>query len=161
MPRFAYFIGVTVLSVLATACARPRVAPRPPAATATATATAPAPPALIPPALTPADALAALRTAETFDDAHVGYAGELSGYVAAFRVVLVEPNASASFHALVLHGTPAGRLYGAAGLSRRVEIAKGPTLVSWFAANPRGGHCDLAGGCVPLMFVDDGRPAPR
>lgn len=187
--------------LLASACARPRptMPPAPPAPPP-----APPPAASPPAAPTATIALDELRTAETFDDAHVGIAGELSRYVADFRVVLAEPNARASFDELVEHGTPAGRLYGAAGLyftypaafdgalariaarggqvttrrgcfhlsesvaivirsngARRVEIAKGTTLASWFAANPKGGQCDLAGGCVPLMFVEDGRPAPR
>jgi len=42
-----------------------------------------------------------------------------------------------------------------------IVVSKGATLSSWFAAHPKGGVCDLAGGCVSLMFVADDRPAPR
>ncbi len=44
---------------------------------------------------------------------------------------------------------------------RPVVVAKGTTLDAWFAAHPKGGACDVAGGCVPLSFVGDGRAAPR
>ncbi len=163
---------------------------------------APPPAARIPP--TVAEALEVLRTAGSFEDTHVGYSGGLSRYVEAFRVVLADANARASFHALVDRAAPAGRLYGAAGLyfadppafdaalarltadggnvstqrgcdqsiepvaaviraneNRRIAIPAGMTLPAWLTANPSGGHCDIAGGCMPLMFVEDGRPAPR
>jgi hypothetical protein len=42
-----------------------------------------------------------------------------------------------------------------------IVVTQGSTLASWFAAQPKGGHCDLAGGCTPLSFVGDHRPAPR
>ncbi len=162
------------------------------------------PPPAPPPPPSAAEAIELLRKAETFDDTHVGYSGELSPYVAAFRVVLADPNANAAFHGLVDRASPAGRLYGAAGLyftdpasfesalarlaadggnvttqrgcdrslepvsavirskeANRIEVAQGETLPAWFARHPAGGHCDLAGGCVPLSFVEDGRPAPR
>jgi hypothetical protein len=179
------------------------------ACSGTADAPAPALPASPPTAstalpTTAAEALEVLRAADTFEDTHVGYGGELSRYVAAFRVVLADPGAGAAFHSLVDRATPAGRLYGAAGLyfadppafdvalariaaaggevptkhgcssmvepiasviraaaPTRIVVEHGETLTSWFAAHPKGGPCDLAGGCVPLWFVDDGRPAPR
>ena len=145
-----------------------------------------------------------LRAADAFEDTRVGYGGELSRYVAAFRIVLADPGASAAFHSLVDRATPAGRLYGVAGLyfadppafddalarlaavggevptqhgcfrmaepvarviradgPQRIVVGQDATLASWLAAHPEGGPCDLAGGCVPLSFVEDGRPAPR
>lgn len=166
-------------------------------------AVAPPPPPPKPPASS-SEAFEILRTADAFEDTQVGYGGDLSRYVAAFRVVLAEPSARASFHALVDHATPAGRLYGVAGLyfadppafdeavarlaaeggtvttrggcdtatepvaevvrtkeTKRIVIPAGTTLKAWFAANPGGNHCDIAGGCKSLMFVEDGRPAPR
>lgn len=153
---------------------------------------------------TPAEALDVLRHAEVFEDARVGYSGSLSKNVAAFRVILAEPDARKLFHGLVDDATTAGRLYGAAGIyftdppafeaalakigsvggdvdtqhgcsgqtervaaviradtGRRIVIGKGVSLRGWFESNPDGGMCDLAGGCTPLSFVDDNRPAPR
>jgi hypothetical protein len=184
--------AVTALVALASACSGPADAPATPAS----------PPTALP--STAAEALDVLRAAETFEDTRVGYGGELSRYVAAFRIVLDDPGASAAFHSLVSQATPAGHLYGAAGLyfadppafdaalarlaaaggdvptqhgclrmaepiasviragaPTRIVVAQGTTLATWFAAHPEGGPCDLAGGCVPLSFVDDGRPAPR
>jgi hypothetical protein len=63
-----------------------------------------------------AEAVALLRTADTFDDAHVGIDGALSKFVVAFRTVLADPGAADAFRELLQHATPAGRLYGAAGL---------------------------------------------
>jgi len=63
-----------------------------------------------------ADAVALLRKASRFEDTHVGYGGELSVYVAAFRVVLADPSAKEHFNGLVDDATIAGKLYGAAGL---------------------------------------------
>lgn len=42
-----------------------------------------------------------------------------------------------------------------------IVVANGTTLDAWFAAHPKGGMCDVAGGCMPLSFVGDGRAAPR
>lgn len=189
--------AVTALLAFATACSGTADAPGP-------TAPLSPPPASIAPATTAAEALDVLRAADTFEDTHVGFGGELSRNVAAFRIVLAAPGASAAFHSLVDRATPAGRLYGAAGVyfsdppafdaalarlsaadgrvptqhgcfrmeepiatvirasePRRIVVAQGATLASWFAAHPSGNQCDLAGGCIPLSFVDDGRPAPR
>jgi len=189
--------AAVVIIVLA-GCSPP---PRPPRPPAPATSTPSQPNAVAP---TLAEALEALRTAEVFEDVHVGVGGGVSASVAAFRIVLADVDASASFHALVDGGTPAGRLYGAAGIyladpsafdaaiariaaaggdvptqsgclrrvesvasilrtskAPRIEVAKGTTLAAAMAVHPNGGHCDLAGGCVPLMFAGDGRPAPR
>lgn len=195
--RNASLASLAALAVFAAACSRTVDGSNPPEAAAP-----PRAPAAL--AGTPAEALDLLRKAERFEDTHVGYSGSLSVYVAAFRVVLAEPDASKLFHGLVDDATMAGRLYGAAGIyfadppefeaalakinaiggtvatqhgcmgetekvanviresgGRRIEIQKGVTMKSWFAANRDGGMCDLAGGCTPLSFVADDRPAPR
>ncbi|MBS2014180.1 MAG: hypothetical protein JST00_14925 [Deltaproteobacteria bacterium] len=153
------------------------------------------------------EALSMLRTANAFEDAHIGYGAQLSRYVAAFRIVLADPGAKEAFHSLVKDATPAGRLYGVSGLyfadpaafdaalaevaklsgrvqtqhgcmieheeiasvvratgEPRIEVAEGQTLRDAILArrgDPHGSACDIAGGCVPLSFVHDGRPAPR
>jgi hypothetical protein len=191
------FAAVTALLAFSNACSGAADAPAPatPATPPTASTAL---------ATTAAEAVDVLRAADVFEDTHVGYAGQLSRYVAAFRLVLADPGASAAFHSLVNQATPAGRLYGAAGLyfadppafdsalarlaaaggdvrtqhgclrmeepiatvirtgePKRIVVAQGTTLASWFATHPDGAHCDLAGGCTPLSFVEDGRPAPR
>jgi hypothetical protein len=190
-------LAVTAFAAFSSACSGVADGPGPstPAAPPAASTTLPT---------TAAEATEILRSADAFEDTHVGYGGELSRYVAAFRVVLADPGASVAFHDLADRGTPAGRLYGAAGLyfadppafdaalariaadggdvptrhgclgtsepvasvirsgaPTRIVVPEGTTLTSWFTAHPDGAHCDLAGGCVPLSFVDDGRPAPR
>lgn len=61
-------------------------------------------------------ALQSLMTTATFSDSAVGYSGEPSDNVVAFRVLLQEPAARSAFTRLVEHGSTAGQLYGLAGL---------------------------------------------
>jgi hypothetical protein len=113
---FFRFGALGVLLAISSACSSQSEAPAAtPATTQTPSVVGPshAPSALGAPAR---DAFDLLHVAEAFEDTHVGYSGELSRYVAAFRVVLADPHAGAGFHALVADATPAGRLYGAAGL---------------------------------------------
>jgi hypothetical protein len=58
----------------------------------------------------------ALRYAECFEDTYVGYAGQLSHYVEAFRIVHSQPEAAALFHGLYEDSTIAGKLYALSGL---------------------------------------------
>lgn len=130
---------------LTTACTK---AEAPSASVASASASVPAPVAPIasaaPVADAAPDALAMLRTATTFDDVHVGYSGSLSPNVAAFRQVLAGPGAAAAFRDLVEHGTPAGRLYGVAGLYLADRPAFAPAVARLSAA---GGDVTRFQGC--------------
>lgn len=107
----ASFRSLAAVVFLATACTK---AEPPAASVASASASTPVP--VAPVAIAAPDAVATLRSASTFDDVRIGYSGSLSPNVAAFRQVLAGPGAAAAFHDLVEHGTPAGRLYGVAGL---------------------------------------------
>lgn len=57
-----------------------------------------------------------LMTAKTFEDAHVGYGGELSKSVEAYRQILKEPKRAATFKLLLEKGSKVGQLYALAGL---------------------------------------------
>lgn len=106
-----FVLRVVLVALVASACGACSSSPEaPPPATVASPPVAPAAPQ------TSAEALEVLRAADAFEDAHIGYDGHLSRYVAAFRVVLAGPDAVAAFHSLVERATPAGRLYGAAGL---------------------------------------------
>jgi hypothetical protein len=61
-------------------------------------------------------AIEKLRTAESFESAHIGYAGVVSDYVRAFRTVLAQPRAAELFRELFATSTMAGRLYALCGL---------------------------------------------
>lgn len=192
--RTSLLLGM--LLTVGAACGRPASPPPGPSRPAS-------PPAPLP--STKVEAIAYLRTAELFEDAYVGYAGERSRGAAALRALLADPDAKTALHDLVAHGTPAGRLYGAAGLyfadppaydaalariaadggtvrtqrgcmqdteevalvirsgaKERVAVPEGATLSATLSAHAnKGGACDMAGGCLPLMLVDDQRPAPR
>lgn len=87
-------------------------------------------PAASSPTLTPADALARLRTATVFQDKAVGYAGALSDNVAAFRVLFDSPDAARSFAALAREGSLVGRLYAAIGLKHHDPAAFAVTLTA-------------------------------
>ncbi len=63
-----------------------------------------------------ADAFNVLWNATVFEDEKIGYSGELSKNVEAFRVLWASPKAGELFEALGQAATPVGRLYGAAGL---------------------------------------------
>lgn len=109
LPRTLLLSCVLSSAIFGSACSR-SVADNPTPPTPTS---APAP--VVAPTNT-ADAISVLRKAERFEDTHVGYAGSLSVYVAAFRVVLADAAAKEHFHSLVDDATLAGKLYGAAGL---------------------------------------------
>ena len=131
----------------------------PPAASVSATASPP--PAPVPVVTTAAEAIAYLRSAETFDDVRVGYSGSLSEGVAAFRLVLASPGARAAFHELLDHGTPAGRLYGVVGLYFADRAAFGPAVAELAKA---GGDVTRRQGCgedrdrVANVLLSPGQP---
>lgn len=57
-----------------------------------------------------------LMQAQTFSDAAVGIALQVSYQVAAFRILMREPEAGVAFKQLVAHATTPGQLYGLCGL---------------------------------------------
>jgi hypothetical protein len=124
---------------------------------------------------TRAEALERLRTATTFESAHIGEAGILSPNVAAFRVVLASPGAVAAFRDLAASASIAGRLYGLSGLyltaPSEVDAAAARLLASGgkvpamygcirmddqvadIVRRPDSGQCDIVTGCYPEAFV--------
>jgi hypothetical protein len=96
----------------------PKGAAPPAAAPSAAAPSSPPPAALAGASAAVRAAFEHLRTANTFDDAHVGFSGELSTYVAAFRTILDDTRAAAIFEALYASAsaTREGELYGVAGL---------------------------------------------
>lgn len=57
-----------------------------------------------------------LLTAERFEDTYVGYAGSLSKFVAAYRILLGEEKQVEAFKKLIDNATIAGQLYALCGL---------------------------------------------
>jgi len=57
-----------------------------------------------------------LLTANRFEDTYIGYGGELSKYVAAYRVLLAEQMRTEAFRELLQRASTAGQLYALAGL---------------------------------------------
>lgn len=61
-------------------------------------------------------ALNVLMTAEAFHSSHIGFGGELSPYVAAYRLVLNESNRVEALKYLLLNASKPGQLYALAAL---------------------------------------------
>ena len=75
------------------------------------------PPRSVPPHLSdPDSALAHLASADLFTTYYAGLAEDPTYHGAAFRTLHKSPDASDRFARLVVEGSPAGRLYGLAGL---------------------------------------------
>jgi hypothetical protein len=62
------------------------------------------------------EAFEKLRAAACFESTHIGYGGDLSEYVSAFRVLHAQPEAATLFRDLYEHATAAGQLYALSGL---------------------------------------------
>ncbi len=71
---------------------------------------------IVPADLTRETALKLLLSTHTFADDAIGDGGDLSGQVAAYRIILKQPDAIAVFNHLLRKAQPAGKLYALCGL---------------------------------------------